>query len=254
MSKQHILSDESLKEKSDDLLFSKVMALYCEEESEKILQEMREAKTPTPEETEQRLKEINQLMDAYERKAVWGKFFSVSKKILNTAAVFFFVVFFSLSSVVVASADVREQVKEALYYLIYDEDDRYTTVTFAPSDGFIDPELYDWEGAYAPTYMPEGYVFENKNDVGSQKQIKYVNEFGDTIFFFQLSNTASAQIDTENADSVEEITINGNAGFLSVKDKFTSIIWSNGEVAFILEGTCDKADLLQVAKSIEKFG
>jgi len=239
------LSEKAIAEKYEDLLFTKVMALYAEEESEKILSELGE-ETADP-------KAVQKLFDKKERSENLRTLWKYSKKILQFAAMVVFVAVVSVSSVVVASAEVRETVAEAIYHLVLEEHKEYTRVSIGESTDFVDPEIYDWEGAYAPTYMPNGFIFTDKIDTGTGYYITYGNG-NEYIMFYQDSNHVGANFDTENADIVDEIMIGSSKGLYIYKDGYTIVSWNIGNTFMFLEGTADTYEFIKIAEGIKPLG
>lgn len=240
------LSEKAIAEKYEDLLFTKVMVLYAAEESEKILSEIENEEPADP-------KNIEKIYSKTERRENFSTLWKVSKKLITFAAMVVFVAVVSLSSVVVASAEAREAVAEAIYHLVLRKTDRYTEVSIGNSTGFIDPEIYDWEGAYAPTYIPEGFVFSEKQELTTRAIITYSN--GEKYFSITQSNqTSNLHMDTENAQKIEAIKINDSAGLLVEKNGFSSFAWNDGSNFFWLRGETDSAELIKVAEGLKPLG
>ena len=242
------LSEKAIAEKYEDLLFTKAMALYAAEESEKILSEIENEEPADP-------KNIEKIYSKTERRENFSTLWKVSKKLITFAAMVVFVAVVSLSSVVVASAEAREAVAEAIYHLVLRKTDRYTEVSIGNSTGFIDPEIYDWEGAYAPTYIPEGFVLLQKQRFGSQYCVDYKRE-GGYISFLQAGKDVIFQVDTEGADTVEKILIGESEGLLVSEDGNTYLNWSIGNTNFQIYGTCEIEEIIKMAqgiKPIEKY-
>lgn len=244
------LSKKEIQEEYEDLVFRKVMAIYVQKEGKQILSEIEEEKKN--DDTVVDSKAIIKLYDKKERKENLNILWKYSKKLINFAAMVVFVAIVSLSSVVVAFADVREAVVDIIYHLVYEENERYTQVGIGESTGFIDPEVYSWEGAYAPTYIPEGFKFDEKQELTTRSIITYSK--GEAYFTITQSNkTSSLHMDTENAQSVTEIIINDSQGILVKKDGFSSLAWNEGETFFWVRGEIDSDELVKIAKSLKKI-
>ncbi|MBQ7874359.1 MAG: DUF4367 domain-containing protein [Oscillospiraceae bacterium] len=239
------LTERNIQEDYEDLIFRKVMAIRCEEESKEILEEMQREKAEKTADT----KEVEQIFDRRERKENIEAFSGIAKKVFLFAASFVFVVIISVSSAVVASAEVREAVTDAIYHLIFEENEKYTLVSVGESTGFVDPELYDWEGAYAPTYMPEGYEFVEKENASNIHIIKYSNN-SEKIIIKQFISF-NFLIDSENSDHVENVFINDSQGLLIEKDNYFSVSWVVGETMLVLEGNIGSEEMLKIAESIK---
>lgn len=243
------LSKKEIQEEYEDLVFRKVMAIYVQKEGKKILSEIKEEKKN--DDTVVDSKAIIKLYDKKERKENLNILWKYSKKLVQFAAMVVFVAIISLSSVVVAFADVREAVVDIIYHLVYEENERYTQVGIGESTGFIDPEIYSWEGAYAPTYMPEGFTIGETYLDGSVNTIVYYYN-DDFIVIDQMDKTFNLQVDTENAIT-EKIYLHNSEGLLVKKDELTIITWCEGETLFEISGTAHTDEIILVAEGIKKI-
>lgn len=239
------LSEKAISEKYEDLLFTKVMALYAAEESEKILSEIENEEPADP-------KNIEKIYSKTERRENLSVFWKVSKKLITVAAMVVFVAVVSLSSVVVASAETREAVAEAIYHLMIKEYDRYTEVSIGNSTGFIDPEIYTWDDAYGMTYVPDGFNLSGVYKHPGQSIIDYSKE--NEYFSFLQAQEASADVDTENAQIVERIIINNSEGLLVVKNGLTQVVWSEKNIYMTIIGTAPTEEIIKVAEGIKPIG
>jgi len=240
-----VLTNKQLNEDYEDLIFKKVMSIHCEEESKEILEEIARNKT----ENISGHKEVNKIFNQLDRRDNIKTLANIAKKGFLFAASFVFVVIVSVSSVVVASAEVRETVTDILYHLVFEENEKYTKISAGETTGFIDPELYDWEGAYAPTYMPEGFEFVEKIISPDEKVIVYSNGT-DAITFIQMEK-ASYRIDTENAEDIKYFDINGSEAVFVKKYPEVQLNWLSGKTMLWIHGTISEEELLKFAKNIK---
>ncbi|MFO7888354.1 MAG: DUF4367 domain-containing protein [Eubacteriales bacterium] len=58
-------------------------------------------------------------------------------------------------------------------------------------------------------------------------------------------------MNTEDA-TTEKININGNEGFLTIKEDRSMIFWHNDERSFTITGNIKKEEIIKIAESIEK--
>lgn len=240
------LSEKAISEKYEDLLFTKVMALYAAEESEKILSEIENEEHADP-------KNIEKIYLKTERRKNLSVFWKVSKKLITVAAMVVFVAVVSLSSVVVASAETREAVAEAIYHLVLRKTDRYTEVSIGNSTGFIDPEIYDWEGAYAPTYIPDGFSISDTQFTNNDKSVMYSH--GEDYFYIsQTNNLSYARIDTEGSEHVEKIIIGNSEAFLVYENEIVSLVWICGETYLSIDGKISIDEAIKIAEGIKPIG
>ena len=243
------LSKKEIQEEYEDLVFRKVMAIYVQKEGKQILSEIEEEKKN--DDTVVDSKAIVKLYDKKERKENLNILWKYSKKLINFAAMLVFVAIVSLSSVVIAFADVREAVVDIIYHLVFEENERYTQVGIGESTGFIDPEVYSWEGAYAPTYMPKGFTIGETYLEGYFNTVVYYCD-NDFIIIDQMNQTFNLQVDTENAIT-EKIYLHNSEGLLVKKDGLTIITWSEGETLFEISGTANADEIILVAEGIKKI-
>lgn len=102
---------------------------------------------------------------------------------------------------------------------------------------------------YAPTYIPEGYVLVDSEELPVFQMKYYENDQGQSIFFLQSRlDMADYAIDTEREDFVE-IDLGGQtAQFLPNEGEYT-LLWENSYYSFILTVNIDKDELIKIAKS-----
>ncbi|MBE6900786.1 MAG: DUF4367 domain-containing protein [Ruminococcaceae bacterium] len=240
-----ILSEESIVEDYENLVFEKVFAIYCAEESKEIFDEIRKR-----EKQETKGKQIvEKLFNKKERKENFRTLGNIFKKGFLFAASFVLVAIISVSSVVVASADIREVVTDIIYHLVFEENERYTKISAGEANGFIDPELYDWEGAYAPTYMPEGFEFVERTDFKDKHDISY-SDSKNTVVISQFINS-SYNIDTEGALDIIHTNINNSEAIIVSKEDKNIVSWSSGQTMVWIRGNVNVDELIKIAKSMK---
>ena len=243
------LSKKDIQEEYEDLVFRKVMAIYVENESKQILAEIKAEKESNNEPVDTKV--VEKLYDKKERRENFGILWKYSKKVVSFAAMIVFVSIISLSSAVVAFADVREVVVDAIYHLIYVYDEKYTRVEIGETTGFVNPEIYTWENAYAMTYVPEGFELYNVYKETNPKIIDYV--CGDKYITFYQSPNAVSQADTENADIIKHIQIGDSEALFVIKDNLTTIVWREGDILLGVLGDAPSDEILLVAENIKKI-
>ena len=242
------LSKKEIQEEYEDLVFRKVMAIYVQKEGKQILSEIEEEKKNDDIVVDS--KAIVKLYDKKERRENLNILWKYSKKIINFAAMVVFVAIVSLSSVVVAFADVRETVAEYLYYyLTYDDKKIYTDVGIGDKVGFIDKEIYTWDNAYALTYMTENYELFSVKDLELSRIVNYM--FGEKYISFVQYTETTVATDTEDADKVETIMIGSSEGFLVVKKDWSCVFWSVGDTLLQVSGTAPTEEIIKIAENVK---
>lgn len=129
----------------------------------------------------------------------------------------------------------------------------YTSIRFADTKHNTEGEgMYvDWSNAYSPAYIPPDYKISNLTNTEMVKNIEYTNDSGVKIWFSQMEQGATLNIDTENAQKVEDISINDNKGILVLKDGLVTIVWHNEEYLFSLFSEIDEKELIKIANSVK---
>ena len=239
-------SKRDIQEEYEDLVFRKVMAIYVQKEGKQILSELKEEKEHDS--TVIDTHKIEKLYDKKERKDNWRFILKYSKKALSVAAMIVFVAVISLSSVVVASADARKALADAIYHLAYEDYERYTEIRLGEATGFIDGEQFNWEGAYAPTYVPEGYTLIKAAGEKGNHYVKYSND--EMYIIFSQAINSTTQIDSEDAIINESILIGDSKGILVVKDDTTYVLWNIGDTVLQIFGTAETDEMVKMAQSI----
>ncbi|MBQ6700817.1 MAG: DUF4367 domain-containing protein [Oscillospiraceae bacterium] len=250
--KDYHLSEAVLNEEAADLAFKRIMAVYCEVESKKILEEMKEREGDKKQETVD-VRKIDKLISSCENKDNAKHLFSVSKKVFAWVASVVLICGLSITSAVVASADAREYVFE----LAMVEMEKYTDIQIVRKDSF--EEEFFAEAEYIPTYVPAGYILDKSscNVDKNTAYIKYVN--GNKKIFFEYCKADSAntiQIDTENAYQSKNIEINNNPATVYYKDYLPNevkyIIWQNNDSVFVIRSNAELDILINFAEGISE--
>jgi hypothetical protein len=167
------------------------------------------------------------------------------KKQSKRAAIILLIIIAGISTLIFTVEAIRVRV----FNFFIERNERYTEIRVEEETNIKTPEL-DWENYYQPTYMTEGYYFESEEDGGLIKILNY-SDGKNQIIITQTNNSAGIQIDTEDAKT-EKININGNEGFLTIKEGRSMIFWHNEEKSFTITGNIKKEEIIKIAESIEK--
>jgi hypothetical protein len=104
-----------------------------------------------------------------------------------------------------------------------------------------------------PSYIPEGYEVQSATSNKMYKRIVYtMPSNGDKLIVFtEYEESNDLNIDTEDADYVEKVTVNGSEVTLTTKDGMTNIVWSAGNNIFNIYGTIPADEIVRIAESVE---
>lgn len=110
--------------------------------------------------------------------------------------------------------------------------------------------VYEQFGYRIPA-MPDGFELTSTTVSPNLSLLRYNTSDGTTINFrFTKTLNGNYQVDTENAQRVEPISVNGFDGMLIEKDNWLSIVWANTETDVFVHITAagiDEAELLSIA-------
>jgi hypothetical protein len=244
---------EQCVEAYDELMIKIALSSYAEIDGQESLQENERLKqTPQFSTTQEDKKRIRR---AVERELGRKSFKKVTRRIYNVTshvAVVFLAAAILFSSTMVASAEFRN----AVYKMVFTHEQRYTLIELDSRTDleFADSEVYTWEHAYAPTVMPAGYAVSDVLGTTLTHSVIYTNAEGGEIVFFQSDSKAQGtmQIDTENAQLVQNVLINDSEALLVNKNGRNTLVWRIGRSMLSLASGEDNETLMAIAKGIKQ--
>lgn len=142
------------------------------------------------------------------------------KTLLRVASVFL-AILIGLSAVTLSVDAFREKLWEFVSNI-----GNSSHFSFIASDNRNETMLSEYEGAYIPSWVPEGYEIVSINNSEVFSSIDYQNESGNVISFIEHRNTLDTKIniDKENMDTCNTLTIGGKDAIITVKDNVTTLI------------------------------
>lgn len=247
--------NDTLREQYEDALFKLLMDEFSEKEGQLLTAENNRLKSDedfvVPDGLEARCeKTISNIFTAKKRK----KSLQNAKKVLSRVAVVVLVtglVFGTLFSSVSAF-------REAIYKVLVNDESVNTDIGFKESNvtsGFGNP-IDVPSGEYLPSWLPEGYILISYEKDEFQSIATFGNDSGNKIYFYEVNNGPVLGVDTEEADSMEKISINGYDGLVVVKGAKISITWVDDKrniFARIKTLDIDKKTLIKIAESVNEY-
>jgi hypothetical protein len=245
-------AQDKFMEEYEDALFTILMSKVAEEEGAKMLLENERLKADPdftiPEEVDKRcLDTINRAFHEQKSKTTLHSFWRGFQKV--SAAVFAAILLFS--GVCVAFRSVRTATRN----LLIQASDVSTHMSFdlesAPDSESI-KSLSD--GYYKIGEVPDGFTQIDRGSSNHSYWECYADEYNRTITFSVAGGVNLVQsIDTEDADVVENIEINGNKGLFVTKGDTIHIALGDEEhkifVDIVGKGLT-KEDMLNIANSL----
>lgn len=161
-------------------------------------------------------------------------------------AVILIVCILSLTATVFSVKALRDPVIN----FIVEVAEKFSTVIFG-NENKTDSYPVSIETINEPSYIPEGFVTEEKINDRHQFKVTYDGGEHGKIVFFQYTMAATQFIiDTEDAVT-ENVQIGEYHGLFYSKRGFNSLVWDDGKYGYYIRGAIDKEIILEMAKSIK---
>ena len=90
--------------------------------------------------------------------------------------------------------------------------------------------------------------------MGENWTINYEAEDGRNFFYQRWPFNTLIDVDTENADKTEILTVNGAECFLTVKGEWTSLVWFDTRYSYIVMGSLTEEEVIKIVENLEKSG
>ncbi|HWP97363.1 MAG TPA: DUF4367 domain-containing protein [Syntrophomonadaceae bacterium] len=241
------MDGNKLDEQYEEILVKLAMASYAEYDGQQLIQENEKLRNdsfykPTAEAKQKFMRIINHQY----HKQIIKNLLQSSYNYLNKAAVFLLVLVALLAVSVVTVEAAR--IKVLNFFVNMQE--KYTQIhlsdkTEEPVDNSI-----NWEDAYVPTDIPSGYSIHKSLNNKGLKTIEYANDDNGVIVYQQFNENFESNIDTENADEIKKITIQGHKGLFVSKGDKRMITWSNDTYVFLITTNLQEESLIKIAESV----
>jgi hypothetical protein len=255
---------EQLQEDYEDALFALLMDQVAETEGAELLAENERLKhDETVEISEELHKRCRRtIRDAFAKKQR-RQTAQFTYRAINKVAVVALVCILLFTSVYAAFPSVRISTLN----LLIEISDVATNFTFSdensPSSRNIDngntmPDT-QFPFGYRLSDIPDGYEISYEGSDSKSVWFEYTNQDGIKIYLNIESFRATGiyNIDTENAQSVENIEIHGFDGKLIEKNEKTSVVWADTDNYVLIEIICtglDKFEVLELANEVVFVG
>lgn len=245
------MDEKVLQEQYEEIKIRLLMARFAEMEGKQFQEEnedlRKEAFYLPSEKTKRRfVKKLN-------RRFVFFKLFSAFRNLLPSRfPKVAFITMLIMITLLVCTLSV-EAIRTKVLNMFIQVQQEYTEIRSGQdSSSFADHYLViNWENAYVPTKVPEGYKIVEVKDHQTMKVIEYKNNNGDTVLFQHNTENNGMNVDTENADKVMFTTIHGNQGLAVEKNGVTTLVWHTGDNQFFLLGSSVTLDeLVETAESV----
>ena len=246
---------DALREEYEDSLFMLLMDDFAEKEGQRLTEENERLKDDKefvlPDGVEARgEKTISEIFAAKRRKESWQR----AKRLLGGVAAIILVcgiVFATLFTTVSAF-------REAVYKMLLNDETVNTDIDLQESNvtSGLGNSIELPPEAYLPTWLPEGYTMVSYETNMAKTIATFSNNSGNTIYYYELKNEPVFGVDTEDADSTENISFNGYDALVVIKGTTISITWVDTRrniLVRIKTLDLDKKIVIKIAQSVIKY-
>ena len=191
-------------------------------------------------------------IEAYARKQRSRRLlFHTLPRIGQAAAIVMAVIFLAGSVAVATSHTVRVHVMQLLLHI----EKEYTELSLVEDEDASFDVPAEWQGSSFPAYIPEGMEIFECYSSRSSSNITYesVSDENRTLTFTEADASTITTLDTENA-AVRKITVNGDSGYIAVKENTILIFWSDGAHYYVvITHGIDETTTIEIAQSVKKI-
>ena len=230
---------EKLVDNYEDALFALLMEKAAEYEGEKLLEELEELNNDdsfegTPELDRRCLRTIRLSGTKRKLKRLARNTSKIFAKV-SVAAMLALILFTS------AYAAIPEVRAGTLNLLISISDVETTlTITEKSNEPIVESNSNVDLGHYSLTYIPDGFELAEENISDKATFVLYRNDNSSFLVHILDASNARHSVDTENADSVEVVTIHGWDGLKIKKDNRCIITWADLENMCFISVICEE--------------
>jgi len=232
----------------EELLIRMALNKFAEEEGEKLLKEneiLRENPFFTPSDANKQL--FQKKLAFHYRKNNLKNLFYPNKSRRNRIALVISVIVIGLSiSVVTVKAFQTE-----IYNFFVEMKDDHTEIRLDnKTDNIMERFL---QGDYT-IEVPSDYNVDQFKRIKDSLTVTYKNSKNEFILFEQSNDNTTTNLDSEEADIIDNVAISTYSAVFSKKGNILSLVWSNNERVFYISTNSEsitKEDLIKIGESFK---
>lgn len=140
------------------------------------------------------------------------------------------------------------EIREKVFQLVREVYEKYSNIHYEQvNEEYVARETVQ----YHLTYIPEGFVQIQDQDVGDSHYDRYKNADGLMIVFSQVRLEKTVfDVDTEKVEPVEILLNNGKQAWYLGNRSLKVVYWDDGEYSFTVSSHLSKKELLKIANSV----
>lgn len=246
--------DEAYSLQYEEVLFKLIMNSASKSEGEIFNNENEELKQLEEYSlSEYTLKEFNKKLEKQFRAKFTNGLFSKTKNAFNKSAAV--ILLATLISTAIAFSVDASRMK--ILNLLLDVNEQFTRITYSDNDSNRTSQTQNNEFEkseklkYSPEYIPEGFYAVNSSASNGMSLISYENKQKLFIRFSEMAPENAINLDTEDAELIENVKIKSFDALLVKKGNIVSIVWSNNDMCFSIIAQLDVEEIVKIAESVE---
>lgn len=252
MNKPAYQDDQKLRSEYQKVLISKAMRAIRDEEVHFLMASSPEEQRHLAFLAGHREKQLKKLMHRLRWIGLKNQLMTIMPGTMRFAVAALGILCIGLTGAFASNQRFRVQV----FSMFAEDHGQYTAIGLREDEQSSFDVPAEWEGMYYPSYIPDGFEVESiDNSFGREFSVFMRNKNNSDIRFIfeEMYEKAGMNIDTENA-RVYHTKIHGNDAIVSLKEKFSLIIWSeNNRILSVMIDGKNEEELLKVAKSVKQI-
>ena len=239
---------EELRDNYEDALFALLMDEFAEREGERLLEENERLKLdPDIVISDELDKRCIKTIDRTFAKGKRRKVKYAAYRMISRVAVAVLAVVVLFGTAYAAFPEVRIRTLN----LIIELSDQAASLTMGGANSSVQNDdgasaVLNEDGTlrgYRLPEIPEGFELDYESDTSVSALIRYANAYGESIGFSVIAAKGTVfNVDTENAEKVENISIHGYSGLLVKKGEGIDITWADTDQNNFIMVSCDGLD------------
>lgn len=140
------------------------------------------------------------------------------------------------------------EIREKVFQMVREIYEKYSNIHYEQLDeSYVAGEFVQ----YRLTYIPEGFVQTQDQNVGESHYERYKNTDGLAITFSQVRlEKAVFDVDTEKTEPVEIILNGEQTAWYVGNNSWKVLYWDDGEYSFTVSSNLPKEELVKIANSM----
>lgn len=248
------MDKEKLTKELMDIKLKLAIDDWVESEGERLYQENEDIKSnPSYQPSDEARAKFNNLLNHQYKVSKIRQSYKFAYKIINKIAMLFVLICIAF----IVSVFSVEAVRVKVVNLFLSVQDSYTEINLQDHNGenIVGDKLYiNWKNAYVPTKIPKEFFISKLINSDNMKSVEYSDSKENIILFQQRDENSNMNMDTEDSEVIEKVSINNLQGVLITKDNLITITWVENSFLFILsadENIISKEVILEIASSVK---